>query len=294
MRTHEDAPLRGLSVAQIGPNDPAYPPAFHHLPQPPRTLWMAGTPALARQRCVAIVGTRTASTVGKRMAASLAHACAAQGIAVVSGLARGIDAAAHESALESRGTTIAVLGTGLDIAYPARHRALQEDIAHRGLLVSEVPLGSRGHGGTFPLRNRMIAALAEVTVVVEAGQESGALITARVANELGRTVCAVPGSVASPECAGTNALIRDGAQVLLSPDDLLQELGCATSPAPAPELDGDEATVWHALSFGAASIDALALRADLDVRRTTVALASLELHALIEVDVSGVVRPTAV
>jgi DNA processing protein len=252
---------------------------------------MAGTPALAAQRAVAIVGTRTASSTGKRFAAALAQACAANGIGVVSGLARGIDAAAHERALEANGTTIAVLGTGLDIVYPARHRALQEQIAQLGLLITEVPPGSRGHGGTFPLRNRMIAALAEVTVVVEAGKESGALITARVANDLGRTVCAVPGSVAAPECAGTNALIRDGAQVLLSPDDLLQELGCTPAHTAAPALDGDEAAVWHALSFGTASIETLAQRATLDVRRTSVALAALELHALVDVDPSGMVRP---
>jgi DNA processing protein len=277
----------------------AYPPALEALPAPPPVVWMRGTPALATQRSVAIVGTRTASATGRRVARSLAAACAEVGVTVVSGLALGIDGAAHEAALTHGGGTVAVLGTGVDVPYPPRHRALQERVASLGLLLSEVPPGERGHAGTFPQRNRLIAALAEVTVVVEAGRASGALITARVALELGRTVCAVPGSVLAPECAGSNALLQEGAQLVCTPDDLLAELRLerthgarrAGSGRAAPDLDGDAARCWDALQAGCADVAMLAVRAGLDVRRVNVALAALELHGLLEVDAGGVVRP---
>lgn len=295
VRARADAYLaRGVSCGAICvlPDDPRYPAALHALPAVPPAVWMAGTPALALQRSVAIVGTRAASPGGLRFAHELASACARAGVAVVSGLARGIDGAAHQGALDARGTTIAVLGTGVDIPYPPRHRALQERISREGLLLSEVPPGERGHAGTFPQRNRLIAALAEITVVVEAGRQSGALITARVAHELDRTVCAVPGAVHSPECVGSNALIRDGAQVICSPDDLLAELGIERAGSRAPALEGDAAACWDALQRGCADVSVLASRANLDLRRANIALSALELHGLIEIDVSGDVRPT--
>jgi DNA processing protein len=273
------------------PSHALYPSAFHALHARPPLVWLLGTPAYAAQRSVAIVGTRTASPAGLRFARELAEACAAANIAVVSGLARGVDGAAHLGAMNARGTTVAVLGTGVDVPYPPRHRALQERVAQEGLLISEVPPGERGHAGTFPQRNRLIAALAEVTVVVEAGRESGALITARVAHELDRTVCAVPGSVYAPECVGSNALLQSGAQLLCSPDDLLDELKLPRRSAHAPQLDGDAASCWDALQHGIADVSIIAQRADLDVRRTNVALAALELHGLVEVDLSGTVRP---
>ncbi len=273
------------------PSHASYPPSFHALHARPPVLWLRGTPAYAAQRSVAIVGTRTASPAGLRFARELAEACAGANIAVVSGLARGVDGAAHLGALNARGTTVAVLGTGVDVPYPPRHRALQERVAEEGLLVSEVPPGERGHAGTFPQRNRLIAALAEITVVVEAGRESGALITARVAHELDRTVCAVPGSVYAPECVGSNALLQAGAQVLCSPDDLLDELKLPRRAAQSPQLDGDAASCWDALQQGVADVSIIARRAELDVRRANVALAVLELYGLVEVDLSGTVRP---
>ena len=273
-------------------HEPDYPAALEALRYAPPVLWLRGAPALAAQRSVAIVGTRTASATGLRVARSLAAACAEAGVCVVSGLALGIDGAAHEAALEHGGGTVAVLGTGVDVPYPPRHRALQERVAAAGLLLSEVAPGERGHAGTFPQRNRLIAALAEVTVVVEAGRESGSLITARVALELGRTVCAVPGSVLSPECAGSNALLQDGAQMLCSPDDLLAELQLTRGrPAAPPALEGDAAACWDAVTAGTADVAELARRAGLDVRRANIALATLELHGLLEVDAAGVVRP---
>jgi DNA processing protein len=210
---------------------------------------------------------------------------------VVSGLALGIDGAAHGAALDAGGSTVAVLGTGVDVPYPPRHRTLQERIGHDGLLLSEVMPGERGHAGTFPQRNRLIAALAAVTVVVEAGRDSGALITARVAQELDHTVCAVPGSVLAPECAGSNALIQQGAQVLCSPSDLLAEFGLTPRPNAPPALEGDAAACWDALQAGTADLVVVASRAGLDVRRASIALSALELHGLIEVDVAGTVRP---
>lgn len=282
---------RALGVHCVAAEGAAYPAAFQQLTTPPPVVWLHGTPALAAQRSVAIVGTRGASAGGLRFAHELAAACARAGVVVVSGLARGIDAAAHQGALEARGGTVAVLGTGVDVPYPPRHRALQSRIADEGLLISEVPPGERGHAGTFPQRNRLIAALAEITVVVEAGRESGALITARVAQELGRTVCAVPGSVHAPECVGSNTLIRDGAQVLCSPDDLLSELRIEREQRRAPVLEGDAASCWDALQRGSADVETLALRAGLELRRANVAISALELHGLIEIDMSGIVRP---
>ncbi len=273
------------------PGNAQYPSGLHALRTLPPVIWMQGTPAFAAQRSVAIVGTRTASPGGLRFARELAEACAGAGLCVVSDLARGIDGAAHLGALEARGSTVAVLGTGLDIPYPPRHRALQARIAHEGLLLSEVPLGERGHAGTFPQRNRLIAALAEVTVVVEAGRESGALITARVAHELDRTVCAVPGSVHAPECVGSNALIQSGAQVICTPDDLLREFKLERERSAPPQLEGDAASCWHALQQGTTDVSALASRAGLDIRRANIALAALELHGLVEIDAGGTVRP---
>ncbi len=282
---------RAADARCVVPSDEAYPAALAALPVPPPVLWLRGTPALGAQRSVAIVGTRAASASALRFAHELATACARANLCVVSGLARGVDGAAHRGALDAHGATIGVLGTGVDIAYPPSHRALQREIATDGLLLSEIPIGERGHAGTFPQRNRLIAALSEITVVVEAGRESGALITARVAQELGRTVCAVPGSVHAPECAGSNALIQAGAQVLLSPDDLLSELGIASSAAAPPQLEGDAAACWDALQRGVADVATIAVRAGLSVRQAHVALAALELHGLLELDARGQVQP---
>jgi len=271
--------------------DRRYPRAVRDLRAVPPVLWMRGAPGLAAVRSVAIVGTRTASNTGLRVARALAAACAESGINVVSGLALGIDGAAHQAALEVSGSTVAVLGTGVDVPYPPRHRALQERVGRDGLLLSEVLPGERGHAGTFPQRNRLIAALAEVTVVVEAGRESGALITARVAQELNRTVCAVPGSVLAPECAGSNALIQQGAQVVCTPDDLLAELRVERRASAPPALEGDAAACWDALQAGMADVVTVAFRAGLELRRVNVALSALELHGLIEIDAAGTVRP---
>lgn len=194
-------------------------------------MWLlgdAGLLDLAPERWIAIVGTREASAAGVRMAERLAAGAAKAGLAVVSGLARGIDAAAHEAAVRAGGRTVAVMGTGVDVPYPAGHRTLHRVVQENGLVISEVEPGTRAFPGCFPRRNRIIAALSKLTVVVEAGFKSGALNTAAVALELGRLVGAVPGQADDPRAAGSNLLLRDGAQMILGVDDLLMVAGFST------------------------------------------------------------------
>jgi DNA processing protein len=235
------------------------PAAFGELSHPPAGLWchgdaddLLGAPA----RHVAIVGTREASSYGVRTATRLATACAKAGLVVVSGLARGVDAAAHEAALRAGGRTVAVLGTGIDVPYPVGHRALMATIARQGLVVSESEPGTLARAGCFPRRNRLIAALCRVTVVVEAGFKSGAINTAGQALELGRTVAAVPGQIDDPRAAGANGLCRDGAQVICSVEDLLSLFDLSTmpglegSPANGVRSGSDEtSTRFHRAGF---------------------------------------------
>lgn len=192
----------------------------------------------APRRHVAIVGTREASPYGIRVAERLAEACARAGLVVVSGLARGIDAAAHRAALGAGGLTVGVQGTGVDVPYPASHRTLHQALVRSGTVISEMEPGTSATPGCFPRRNRLIAALCQVTVVVEAGFKSGAINTASQALELGRTVAAVPGRIDEERSAGANLLIRDGAQVLTDVDDLLGLYGLSTSGGASSQLSG--------------------------------------------------------
>jgi DNA processing protein len=238
------------------------------------------------------VGTRDASEYGERTAAALAGAAARAGLTVISGMARGIDAAAHRAALEAGGTTIAVQGTGVDVPYPAGHRALHREIAERGLVLSESEPGTRAFPGCFPRRNRLIAALARVTVVVEAPFKSGAINTAGQALDLGRVVAAVPGRIDDPRSAGSNQLIRDGAQVVGSVDDLLNLLGISTISAPtvrsaAGEL-GDR-LVSRLAPLGML-VEDLAYSVGLPLGQVARAVGILELEGRVEV-AGGLVRP---
>ena len=210
----------------IGAQD--LPACFRDLSRPPAGLWCLGDPgslAGAPEGHVAIVGTREASPYGIRVAERLAAACARAGLVVVSGLARGVDAAAHRAALAEGGRTIGVQGTGVDVPYPASHRTLHDALVRRGSVLSEMEPGTRATPGCFPRRNRLIAALCRVTVVVEAGFKSGAINTASQALDLGRTVAAVPGRIDDAGSAGANLLIRDGAQVITEIADLLALFG---------------------------------------------------------------------
>ena len=215
--------------------DPEWPERFEHLHAPPERVWLRGeTPP--RQPAVAVVGSRQATPAGLDIARSIGGDLGAIGVQLVSGMARGVDAAAHWGALDRGGTTVAVLGCGIDICYPAQHGQLRKSIAGAGCLLTEESPGTPPLKHHFPKRNRLIAALALAVVVVEATPQSGALSTARWAADLGREVLAVPGSIRSPQSEGTNQLIRDGARPYLGFADLLDvlpELG-PFAPAASP------------------------------------------------------------
>lgn len=272
--------------------DADFPEALRHLSHPPSQLWTRGRWELAGATpVVAIVGTRTATPYGERVARELARALARRGACIVSGMARGIDATAHRAALAEIGSTIAVLGTGIDVPYPVGHRTLHDVIARRGLLVAEMPPGTGAFKGCFPRRNRIIAALASVTIVVEAGVKSGALNTADHALQLGRTLAAVPGPIDARTCEGSNALLRDGAHVIASVDDALSLVGLTPTSRVAPMLsDADVGAVWNALDGGPLDSDALCATSGLPAHRCMAAVTDLELQGAIECSLTGVVR----
>ncbi|MDR0242441.1 MAG: DNA-processing protein DprA [Burkholderia sp.] len=233
---HTDAALAWLDApgnALVTLNDPAYPPRLRDLYDPPPLLYVKGRLDLLHARGLAVVGSRHATPQGLADATGFARALSDAGLSIVSGLALGIDGAAHRGGLDGRSGTVAVIATGADLVYPARHRALAHEIAAHGALVSEWPLGTPARAAHFPRRNRLIAALAIGTLVVEAAPRSGSLITARLANELGRDVFAVPGSIHAPLAQGCHALIRDGAKLTAAPLDVLEEYGLAEPAARA-------------------------------------------------------------
>ncbi|MCC6931147.1 MAG: DNA-protecting protein DprA [Gemmatimonadaceae bacterium] len=225
-RLLESCEGRGIRIVSFV--DPAYPPSLFHLESPPPLLYTLGDLSMTARPAVAIVGSRHATSYGLRVARGFAARLAEHGVCVVSGLAAGVDAASHLGALDARGATIAVQGTGVDVAYPRAHAALHARIARDGLVLSELPPGRGAHKGAFPNRNRIIAALADVVLVVEAGLPSGALVTAERGDQINRPVGAVPGPIDSPMSRGTNQLIRDGKHCIASFDDLMALL--ALSP----------------------------------------------------------------
>jgi DNA processing protein len=234
-------------VLRLPRGAPGWPAALEHLHQPPEAIWRRGRMWPLPVPAVAVVGARAATLCGMEVARDLGRDLAAAGVVVISGLARGIDAAAHGGALEAGGPTLAVMGCGVDVCYPPGHERLLEAVCDAGAVISEDPPGTEPVGWRFPRRNRLIAALALAVVVVEAGERSGALSTARHAADLGREVLAVPGSVRSPQSRGTNRLIRDGAVPLLELEDLataVPELGLQAPQRrrrgrPAPPDDPD-------------------------------------------------------
>jgi DNA processing protein len=272
--------------------DAEYPAPLKDLNDPPPVLFAIGDLAAIAPPAVAIVGTRRATVYGERMTHEIASSLARAGVAVISGMARGIDGTAHRAALAANGRTAAVLGTGVDIAYPTNHRALHTQIGARGLLLSEELPGDRATPGSFPRRNRMIAALAPVTIVIEAPRESGALITAGHALELGRTVATVPGAIDSPASAGSNLLLRDGAIMIAEVADALTLFGLTGPKRPKnPEFKTEaERAVWAALGDGAAYIDELSARAGLPARECIAAVSSMEVAGAIECLLTGEIR----
>src|SRR5262245_21515571 len=212
-----------MQTLSLGTTD--FPQLLANIPNPPRTLWVRGDIELLSRPAVAIVGSRAASPDGLAIAGDISADLVRAGLAIVSGMARGIDSAAHVAALDARGVTIAVLGTGVDVVYPQEHRDLAARIATRGALVSELPPGTPPRAFHFPLRNRIISGLSKAVIVIEAHQASGALITAREALDQGRDVMVVPGRVAGGRNRGGHGLLRDGAKLVESAVDILQELG---------------------------------------------------------------------
>jgi DNA processing protein len=270
--------------------DAAYPASLLEMADPPLMLYLIGpTPLELAQlgRSVAMVGSRNPTPQGVSNARAFARSFGEAGIAVVSGLALGIDGAAHEGALEAATdllwpATVAVVGTGLDRVYPARHRALAQRIAERGLIVSEFPLGTPPLNQNFPKRNRIIAGLSRGTLVVEAALQSGSLITARLASEQGREVFAIPGSIHSPQSRGCHALIRQGAKLVETVGDVLEELRFdAAAPPPAPAPQNEPASLpgglLHAMGYDPVSLDALCARTGHPVAALQVQLLELEL-----------------
>ncbi len=214
---------KSLGVELIPIDDERYPPRLREIFDPPFLLFVLGRTELLQSVMVAIVGSRVASTYGTTVARRLGRDLAAAGVSVVSGMARGIDTAAHEGALEA-GTTVAVYGCGLDVIYPAENRKLAERIAAQGAIVSEFPFGSPAHPQNFPIRNRTVSGLSEAVVVVEGKQYSGSLITARLALDQNREVFAVPGNITNPMSFGPNLLLKQGAQVVQSANDIVDGL----------------------------------------------------------------------
>lgn len=266
----------------LAPGDAAYPEPLLQTADPPLLLYLQGRAELLASRSLAVVGSRQPSAQGLDHARSFARALGERGYTIVSGLALGIDAAAHEGALDAGAPTIAVMGTGPDRIYPARHRELGHRIAQSGLLLSEYAPGTPALPDHFPQRNRLIAGLTLGTLVVEAALRSGSLITARLASEAGREVFAVPGSIRSPHAQGCHALIKQGAKLVESVDDILEELQAGTPrQASLPLLDDEEEAadpLLDALGHDPVTLDALLARTGLPVSDLTARLLELELE----------------
>ena len=286
----------------LGWRDAAYPPLLRRTASPPAMLFVAGDPALLWRPAVAIVGSRSATAGGRANAAAFATALARSRLCIASGLAAGIDAAAHEATLASGGHTVAVLGTGPDVAYPAAHGPLLARMAREGAVVSEHPPGTGALRQHFPSRNRILAGLTLATVVIEAAHRSGALITARLAAEAGREVFALPGSIHNPMARGCHRLIRDGAQLVEDPAEVLEAIGPLVADlarALRGELDAPEAVVaqapaaaasgsaaldpayhrlWQALGHDPTAMDELVERSGLTAAHASSILLALELE----------------
>ena len=283
-----------MGVVPIFPGDATYPPLLVDIPDPPRLLFAFGDLALASRQAVAVVGSRSHTDYGVHACRAVVDAAVGVGAVVVSGMARGIDAEAHTRALDDGGNTIGILGNGIGVIYPAANRALYDRVARDGLLLTEMPPGERPRVYTFPHRNRLIAGLATVTIVIEAARTSGSLITATAALDAGREVLAVPGPITAVTSQGTNALIRDGSAPFLTGEDLWSRLPGA-SPVAAmairqqplrrrvPEgLSARECRIAKTLLHGEQDIDLIARESELDTGVVLCELLSLELRSVVE------------
>jgi DNA processing protein len=267
-------------------NTPTYPAALANIANPPHLLYMRGNLDARDSQAIAVVGSRYCTPQGKRLAHRLAADLARAGYTIVSGLARGIDGAAHRGAMEAGGRTLAVLAGGLARIYPPEHKELAEQVEASGALLSEAAMDQEPLPTMFPARNRIISGLATAVVLIEAAQKSGALITAQHAAQQGRTVFAVPGAVDSAMSAGTNGLLRQGAILCRDANDILEELdGLAGMPAPAttppPQLDATEQRLWDFLASEPRHLDDIGQELGLSVPRLTGMLLVLEMKKIV-------------
>jgi len=283
-----------MGVVPILPGDAGYPALLVDIPDPPRLLFALGDLALASRTAVAVVGSRSHTDYGVHACRAVVDAAVSIGAVVVSGMARGIDAEAHTRALDVGGDTIGILGNGIGVIYPAANRALYERVAREGLLLTEMPPGERPRIYTFPHRNRLIAGLATITVVVEAARTSGSLITATAALDAGREVLAVPGPITADTSVGTNGLIRDGCAPFLANEDLWSRVPGALPVRPTttrlepvrrrvPEgLSAVESRIAQTLLHGDRDLDLIARESALETGVVLCELLSLELRSVVE------------
>jgi len=272
--------------------DAAYPPLLRQISDPPMLLYARGNPEALLSPQIAIVGSRNCTPGGAQNACEFAMQCAAAGLVVTSGLALGIDAAAHRGAIDIGGDTIAVMGTGVNRLYPWRNRKLAEEIVEQGAMISEFPLDTVARPANFPQRNRIISGLAIATLVVEATERSGSLITARLAAEQGREVMAVPGSIHNPQARGCHRLIRDGATLVRDAQDIAAELGGLfdyarqQQPAPVSErgaaLDAAHRDLLERIGYDPVHCDSLVQRSGLTIDKLSSMLVTLEINDLIQ------------
>jgi len=278
--------LTRSGIHAVHPGHPAYPRLLSEISGRPSVLYVRGELVPTDDRSVAIVGTRRATPYGRQAAERIAAELAQAGVTVVSGLARGVDGAAHRAALEAGGRTIAVLGSGPDVIYPAEHRRLAEQITESGAILSELPPGSKPDAQNFPARNRIVSGMTLGTLIIEAPSRSGALITATFAADQGREVFVIPGSIFAQTAEGTNALLRDGARLVRDSADILEDLGLSggsvsTLTQSQLSLDENERRVLAALGKEARHIDELAEEADLPTGAVSALMLTMELKGLV-------------
>lgn len=277
--------LNKKAIQTLTWEDGDYPRYLKEIDQPPPVLYYRGSILPEDDLAVGIVGTRNVTAYGKQLTRDTATYLAANGVTIVSGLARGVDAIAHQTAVEQGGRTLAVLGSGVDVIYPPEHRALAESIIAHGALISDYPPGTQPDGVNFPPRNRIISGLSRGTVVIEAGESSGALITAKFSIDQGREVFAAPGSVLSPMSRGTNNLLAAGAIPLTSPTVILKCLNISQARPPKsetkPALDVEEARILRALGQDTLHIDDLCGILGTSVEKLTAQLTMMELKGLV-------------
>ena len=280
-----------MNSIYLGRNNPGYPRKLLEHLQDPEPIYYQGRYELIQRKAIAIVGSRKSTAYGRAVARNLAKRAAEYGVTVISGLALGIDGEAHRGALDAGGDTIAVIANGIDICYPSSHRSLQKKILEKGLIISECPDGAEPRAYTFPKRNRIIAALADAVIVVEAAVRSGSLITAECAVEQGKLLYAVPGNITSEASLGTNKLIRDGAEPLIVLDDVFKGMGLISPDIKSREesLGDDERLIISVLGEkGNMSIDELVRATGFTTMTVNGIITVLEMKGLLEVEMGKV------